>query len=32
MRTALGDEFEKLWSQGEAMDVERALDYLSTGD
>ncbi|MGB7876459.1 MAG: tetratricopeptide repeat protein [Anaerolineales bacterium] len=30
MRATLGDEFEKLWEQGQAMDVEEALAYLST--
>jgi predicted ATPase/Tfp pilus assembly protein PilF len=32
MQSTLGDEFETLWGQGQAMGVEEALAYLSTGD
>jgi tetratricopeptide (TPR) repeat protein len=32
MMKTLGDEFEKLWEQGQAMDIEEALAYVSAND
>jgi hypothetical protein len=32
MRANLGDEFEKLWEQGQAMEVEEALAHVSAND
>jgi hypothetical protein len=29
MKSTLGDEFEKLWKQGQTMDLEEALAYVS---